>query len=145
MTNSVNRYGCNYYYSNEGYEGPGMWTIAFSDSYFDTSDECFDGEMETYIINMNGYLLNSESGMCEYSGCYRGEPSTALFRSSMLGYNTNAAQYKALFLAGVRECLSEYPEEYSRATVLGWLNSAMSGYRACIAYSSTSPCYRCDR
>ena len=144
MTHVETRYYCDEMYSAKGYseEMPGLSYIAFSDYDFDTEYACIDERaMDGYLDAMDA-AIREEDGMCDNSGCNLGEPSATGFRSNMLYYNTNAAQFKALFLQGVRACMAGHPTEYPRATVAGWLNSAKAGYLACL--SEEGLCDSCE-
>jgi hypothetical protein len=143
------RYVCSSYYNLGGYDRPiipyaGLNFIA--NNYFNSDYRCFDYRaMDGYADAMNGEIWGKNS-MCENSGCI-GEESVSGLRSNMLSYNMDAAQFRALFLSGVRYCMSAYPREYPRETVLGWLNEAKMGYHLCLLENAgeRGTCFDCDR
>ena len=143
MTNSVNRYDCNYGYNDDGWEDIGLYDIA--EDYDDVCDGgCWDFDaMDPYLVTMDS-AVRGEYDMCYYSGCWCDEEdiSATSFRSSMLEYNVASAGYKAEFLAGARAYLAHGG---SRADILGDLQDARADYMGCLVYvaEEKGPCYGC--
>ncbi len=142
MKHAVNMYGCNFEYNYKGFgSSMGLWSIVNdygSCDYWDCTP------MENDYNNM-GYAIWDEgntSGMCYYSGCWADGNGTSLtdFRSSVLAYNLNAANYKFYFLSGLRAYLAENPG--GKSDILRDLQNATAGYRDCIE-EETRPCNMC--
>lgn len=142
-------YGCSMY-QLYGYAPDAMdytyWDIAAD--YFD-NDNCFDYEsMGSAWEDMAGGLWGDGpgQGMCYNAGCYDGCELESLtwFRSGITQYNAGAFAFKRLFLAGMRECLTnpEYEGDYSSSEVMQMLQYGKANYRECVALAG--PCWGCS-
>ncbi len=147
MMYAVNGYGCNYDYNSQGgWHAPGLYSIVAN---YDNLSSCHYWSCNTMANDLDAMYWavwddGSYTQMCSYSGCYGSSyMSTTDFRSSILGYNVAAADYKSHFLAGLRAYLAENPGD--KSDILSDLQGTMADYRACLAaaagYGSCWMCY----
>ncbi len=148
MMYSTKSYGCNFY-DIQGFPPASpyeysRWDIALN--YFNETG-CFNYDaMASYTEGTAEALWGRPGhwGMCQNSGCPTGIKNyPSAFRGNIVEYNAASLGFTNLFLAGVKECLTNpaYSGRYSRSEVLSMLAGQREAYRMCLDMAPV--CYGC--